>query len=793
MRRQDPLRGRRFAMCAWPVCCCVNVDSRTAAQDRTLVGKGSLVNAKGVVPQIAFILLLLSAPGWAVGDEQTDADANEPAAQEDFFEMSIEQLMDVEVGSVAALTPVSVRMAPAAVTAITQDQILASGARSLFELLDIYVPNLQWIRHHWEGDHLGLRGIINDRDDKYLLLVNGRVMNERTHFGVMSERDLVMLRDIHHIEIIRGPGSALYGPGAVSMVINIVTDNAKTFQGTEASGRVGVVEEFYAGEFKHGEYSPVQDAGLFFYAGAAKYLGADQYDAPQVYAFDFPEDSEYSWNPDDPGPDLPGEGYQAGDTFRDSLINRDGETHRNLPPLKLHAEITKGNWDFWARYTRGGQQFAPDPGMMLHHPWGWGDWVTPSPGSSGYQQATGYVGYQKDLRENLSLDAALSYDMFDFERVTQSGVNNAHREDEVYGKVLFNWKVHPRHKLAFGSEYSHQEFGIHSPGWPDGPAVSSRLTNPMPRWNTNMVSFLGEHQWTITDQWTTFLGARIDDHTYTDPMFSPRAAVVHTPNERDVWKLLWARSVRANFEEEMKANALAGDDSSAPEKLDSVELRYERKHSARLDLAASAFVHYNLELLTWVEEQAEDLVDHTAPVGTQREWGLEWEATYHTDRTRVSFSHGYTRLYDFDLEPGVNTVNTAEPYGYGDDLANWSNHVTKVVAQHKLDARWTVDGSFRVYWGFPGLEDYNEYTRDSQIASGAYPTIESGWEKGYRGNYYLNLGLQYQPSRRLTLRVDGYNLLGAFDKDLNKRNYYTSLGDYRSHAAAVALWLIYRF
>ena len=747
-----------------------------------LVWKGSLVSAKGIVLKIAFVLLVLSPSGSAGSDVQTDADPNGSGAQEDFFEMSIEQLMDVEVESTAALTPVSARMAPAAVTTISQEQILASGARSLFELLDIHVPNLQWIRHHWEGDHLGLRGIINDRDDKYLLLVNGRVMNERTHFGAMSERDLVMLRDIHHIEIIRGPGSALYGPGAVSMVINIVTDNAKTFQGTEVSGRLGAVEEFYAGEFKHGEYSPVQDAGLFFYAGAAKYLGADQYDAPQIYAFDFPEDSFYEWDPASPGPDLPGEGYQAGDTFRDSLINRDGETHRNLPPLKLHAEITKGNWDFWARYTRGGQQFAPDPGMMIHHPWGWGDWVTPSPGSSGYQQATAYLGYKKDLRENLILDAAVSYDMFDFERFAQGSINNAHREDEVYAKVLFNWSIHPRHKLAFGSEFSHEEFGISSPGWPDGPAVSSRLTNPMPRWNTNMVSFLGEHQWTINERWTTFLGGRIDDHTYSDCMFSPRAALIHTPNERDVWKLLWARSVRANFAEEMKANALAGDNSSAPEKLDSIELRYERKHSAHLDLAASAFVHYNLELLTWAS-------NNTASVGTQREWGLEFETLYHTDRSRISFSHGYTKLYDFDLEPGMDTVNTAEPYGYGDDLANWSNHVTKIVAQHKLDPQWTVDGSFRVYWGFPGLENYNDYTRDLA----ANPSIEEDWEKGYRGNYYLNLGLQYQPSRQLTLRVDGYNLLGAFDKDLNKRNYYTSLGDYRSHAAAVALWLIYRF
>ncbi len=71
--------------------------------------------------------------------------------------MSIEQLMDLEIESATSLTGRSARLAPAAMTTITQDRIRASGARSLFELLDIYAPNLQWIRHYGESDHRGLR------------------------------------------------------------------------------------------------------------------------------------------------------------------------------------------------------------------------------------------------------------------------------------------------------------------------------------------------------------------------------------------------------------------------------------------------------------------------------------------------------------------------------------------------------------------------------------------------------------------------------------------------------------
>ncbi len=739
-----------------------------------------------LLTSVSFVLLHVSC---FTGN--LEAGSGEPNEAEALFDMSITQLMEVEIESTATLTKSKPRMVPAAVTTITAEQIQASGARSLNELLDIYVPNLQWIRHHWEADHLGLRGIINDRDDKYLLLVNGRVMNERTHYGVISERDLVMLQDIHHIDVIRGPGSALYGPGAVSMVISITTYNADTFQGTEITGRAGAIEEFYSGEYKHGSRFKDDDGGVFYYFGVGKYPGADQDDAPQVFGFDFPQDSFYSWNPADPGPTLPADGYQAGDPLRSPSINRDGETHRNQPPIKMHAQVTRGNWDMWARYTRGGKQFTWPQGVLTHHPWGWGDWVLPiQQHSSGYQQATGYVGYSDELSEKTDMELAFSYDMMDFERVLTGGLNEAYREDEYYFKAMFKHDLCERHKLAGGLEYSHEEFGFPSPGWPHlDNTVNGRFSGAglqMPRWSTDMVSFLGEHQWTISDTLSSFIGARVDDHTYTEKMFSPRAALVWAPNTQDTFKFIWARSVRANFAEEMRVQVDSGNSSnSRPEKLDSLEIRYERTHSKNLDLAASFFLHYNLELISHSSGQ-------NVPIGTQKEYGFEMEATYHTDRTRVMVSHGFTQLYDFHLEPGMSTVISARPYGYGKDLANWSNHVTKLVATHELDDKWTLDGSLRIYWGFPGLEDYVDYTLNP-AGNKTYPAINPGWEQGYRGNYYLNLGLQYEHCENLTVRVDGYNLLGIFDRDLNKRNYFASMGDFRSHAPAVAVSLIYKF
>jgi iron complex outermembrane receptor protein len=757
------------------------------------------------------VLVILAVGVRTFAQEQKDSKQGT-----DLTELPIEELMNIEVASSATLTKTTPRLAPSAMTTITAEEIKGSGARSLNELLDIYVPNLQLIRHHWEGDHIALRGIIGE--NKYLMLVNGRVMNERTHLGVVSERDLVLLTDIHHIDVVRGPGSALYGPGAVSMVINIITYNADTFQGTEITSRLGAVEEFYSGELKHGQPFDDNDGGVFLYAGIGKYNGASKYDAPQIFPLTFPSASIYpwwdpAWGPDNGDPaHLPADGTKAGHPMTGEPMNRDGEDARNLPPIKLHAQITKGDWDIWARYTRGGKQFLYAPEMWARAPWGWSDWVFYSGGTPkdvrtnfySYQQITSYIGYKQELTDNLDIDYAFSYSLFDFVEYRQNEIHDAYREDEFYGRILSQWQPVDQHKIAFGGEISHRELGIQCLGWPFSNPVSQQLS-PMPSWSVDMYSLLGEWQWNLNDKWTTFLGARLDDHTYTRWMFSPRAAIVHTPTDKDTYKLMWSRSVRATTEEEMKAQARSSDptvnNNSEPEKLDSVELRYERQQSKNLDLAASFFVHYNLALVEWSQS------DHaTMPVGTQRDYGLELEATYHTEKTRLTFSHCYTKLYGFSLaDPCQVTYVTSEPYGYGDDLAAWSNHLTKVVLQHKLDDKWTFDASLRIYWGFPGMKDYDEYSVDKIATSYfTYPggetipipdhsPIEDGWEKAYRGNYYLDLGLQYKASKDLTIGVMGHNLLGIFNKDFNKRNYWASNGDYRCEAAAVSVALTYKF
>ncbi|OGP69326.1 MAG: hypothetical protein A2169_03395 [Deltaproteobacteria bacterium RBG_13_47_9] len=775
------------------------------------------------IQKLVFLLMLplVFMPDARLLAQQQDT--NKPG---DVFDLSLEQLIEVEVVSTATLTQTKRRLVPAAVTTITDEQIRSSGARSMYELLDIYVPNLQWSRHHWENDQLGLRGIISDRNDKFLLLVNGRSMRDNTHAGVVTELDQMLLGDIHHIDVVRGPGSALYGPGAVSMVINIITYNSDTFQGTQVTSRLGAIEEFYSGELKHGRKFDSNDGGIFVYSGFGRYVGASKYDAPQIYPFTFPSTGGT------PAAGLvPGDGQKAGEPFTDSLQGRDGADPLGAPPMKLHVQLKKDNWDIWARLLRGGKQFGWAPESIARTPYGWGDnvwynrWAYEGydhfrrPNFYTYWQLTLFMGYKYEVTENLDIDFAGSYQSTTNIQERESRYGQNYREDNYYGKILFRWQPNEQHKVAFGFEYQLYDLGrkpwtglgYNTRKWGGSwGGAQTPFMNPnvqlwgwnalMPTWNTEMYSYFTEWQWNINDQWTTFIGGRLDRHTFTDTMFSPRAAVVFTPNEKDTYKFMWSRSQRANFEEYMKRQDQLNGGKSAPEKLDSIELRYERQHSKNLDLAASAYVHYNLQALGWSEpDQAYSIA------GTQRTYGVELEATYHTEKTRFTIAHGYTKLYSLYLEPSARTsLPTAPaqsispyPYGYDEDLTNWSNHNTKLIYQRKLDDKWTFDASMRIYWGFGGMKDFDDYFpyAGSDQATAGNKIIEDGWKRAYRGSYFLDLGLQYKASKNLEIGITGYNLLGIFNKDFNKRNYVETkgMGDFRSHAPAVGVSLTYTF
>lgn len=705
------------------------------------------------------------------------AESGDPTLSE-LSQMNLEQLMSLNV-TTGTLTRTQRNLIPGALTVIDKDQIYQANPRSLFELLDIYVPNLHWEYHMWEPSHIGLRGIISDRDDKYLLLVNGRVMNERTHFGALTERDMVLLGDLREVDVIRGPGSAVYGPGAVSMVVNQLTETGLSYQGTGITVRGGLYEEFQSLEFKHGGKSDDRH-GYFIYGGVAHYPGADQQYSPIIQGYDF--DTSYGT-------------FRHGEPIPYNTIDNNS-AYKSNPQIKMHAQIDADDLTLWARYSFGGQNLPiTERGWWAGWPTGWYEAIPVPFSGYGYQQVTLFGGYKRALNDKIELDISSSADMTEYERMLLDGFADSYTEGKLISRLLLRWKPNASHELAGGVEYGHYWLGL--PSWRTrrlGSVISKFGSDPTPRWQTDMISLVGEHQWRITDMWTTILSARADKHTFTDWLFSPRGALGFTPTDKDTFKLIASRSLRTNFEEEMKFQHDQTGVDSKPEEMTTFELRYERRHSSNLFFAGSIF-HNDLDVLGW-SGTANGGNGGYVNLGSLQTIGGEVEAAYRTGQTSFTLSHSYVKLLDMSIEDGASTIISAKYLGYGDDLANWPSHITKLTAHHQLSRRWSVDGSVRVEWSFPGDEDFLKYRNDNpQNGPGTPPSSVAGWDEPYGPSVFVNMGCEYRFNNNATLRLDAYNVLGWIDRQLNKRGYLGGIweGQYRAEAAALGITFRYEF
>lgn len=147
---------------------------------------------------------------------------------------------DRAVISVATGSAVSLRRAPAVATVITAEDIVAHGFYDLNEVLET-VPGFHVNRSaptyssNYTIRGLGGNGFINPQ---VLILQNGIPLTDLYNGDKGNAWVSMPLTNVSRIEIIRGPGSALYGADAVAGVINIITKSANEIGGTQVGARV---------------------------------------------------------------------------------------------------------------------------------------------------------------------------------------------------------------------------------------------------------------------------------------------------------------------------------------------------------------------------------------------------------------------------------------------------------------------------------------------------------------------------------------------------------------------------
>jgi iron complex outermembrane receptor protein len=145
-------------------------------------------------------------------------------AHEDLFDLTLKELLNLQVTG-STLTEQTIISAPSAVTVFDSTLISSLGVDYLHELLN-YVAGFQSHRNPDTPNAYGYsaRGRRNGNPSKEVLLVmDGLILNDPRTGSANGAWRMFSVQQIEKVEIIRGPGSALYGSGAYSGVINIST------------------------------------------------------------------------------------------------------------------------------------------------------------------------------------------------------------------------------------------------------------------------------------------------------------------------------------------------------------------------------------------------------------------------------------------------------------------------------------------------------------------------------------------------------------------------------------------
>jgi iron complex outermembrane receptor protein len=187
------------------------------------------------------------------------------AGETDLMELSLEELVDIEVTSVSKRTQ-KLSESAAAVFVITQEDLKRSGVTNIPDALRM-APGIQVAQIDANMWAVSARGF-NDRfANKMLVLIDGRSVYNPLFSGTYWDVQNLIMEDIDRIEIIRGPGASMWGANAVNGVINIITKEVVETEGGLIAAGAGQEERGYAalrygGELENGAHYRLH--GRFF-------------------------------------------------------------------------------------------------------------------------------------------------------------------------------------------------------------------------------------------------------------------------------------------------------------------------------------------------------------------------------------------------------------------------------------------------------------------------------------------------------------------------------------------------
>ncbi len=545
--------------------------------------------------------------------------------------LSLEDLSAVKVDTVvgASKHEQKVTDAPAAVSIVTADDIRMQGYRTMADIL-------RSVRGFYgtydRGYHaIGMRGINipGDFGGRLLITVDGHRLNDPIYDTAASGMDFLLDVDlIERVEVIRGPGSSLYGNNAFLGVINVVTRKGREIGGAEVSGSVGNLDT-YTGRVTYGNK---------FTNGVELALSGTFYDSggnPQLY---YPEFSTIN-----NGVAQNMDGGQSGSGFA-SL------SWKGLSLEGGYVDRRK-TWPTAPYSTTNAITIFNDPSFTTSD-------------KRGY--AT--LQLQHTFENDWEILASVSYDYYGF-----SGTYPYNYLDSVYPRTLNRDEVQSqsvgglvqvtktffeKHRVTVGAEtrFDLELYQHNADLQPPMTYLNSRETG-------NFYSFYGQDEFQILRNLILNAGVRYDEFSTFGGTVNPRAAVIYRPWEASTFKFIYGQAFRAPnaYENYYVSSVNERNPSLGPETIRSYELVYEQRLNQHWNGSVSLFYN-DIQKLIGQEQDPVNELYYFANRNDVRAQGVEFEVSGQwAGGLRGRASYAYTRAED--KATGERLSNSPEHLG----------------------------------------------------------------------------------------------------------------------------------
>jgi iron complex outermembrane receptor protein len=623
-----------------------------------------------------------------------------------------------EMISIATGIKQPIGKAPAVASVITAEDIKAMGATDLDEVLES-VPGIHVAKSTTGYNPIyTIRGVYSNNNPQVLVLINGIPITNLFQGDRSRMWGGMPVQAIARVEVVRGPGSAVYGADAFSGVINIITKTKKDINGTEVGGRIGSFDT-YDGWFLHGDtWAGFDVAAMLEYHDTEGPKNIIDADAQTIY------DKLY--------------GTHA------SLAP--GELNLQRKNIDARIDLSRGNWRF-----RGGLQSRADKGNGV----GYAQALEPNSRTTSERWNADLNYDNPHFAENWDVKAQLSYfapdpsqamennlTLFPPGAVLPIGLNGQVTSPRDPNLTLVNFPqgyignpaVFERHArfstsaiytgfsdhsirmgggFNYGSLYKAQateNFGINPatgtpnpliPGFSlidvsDTPSTFIRTAD-----RKNFFAFL-QDEWKFANDWSFTGGARFDNYSDFGSTVNPRMALVWETRYNLTTKLLYGSAFRPpSFAELYIINnpVNQGNTKLRPETMDTVELAFDYRPTDKLRLGLNIFNYWWQDIVRYVP----DIGAPTATAqntGTQTGYGGELEAEWQAaDTLKLIGNYAFQKSQDENLNHDSGNSPHHQIYlrANWEFMPNW-----QITPQAKwIVGRGRVDGDVR-----PPVPDY---------------------------------------------------------------------------------------